>query len=278
MKEELQGQQVLRDTRSRTLMSHVTDQQSTDRVRSDAGVGDDGPLAGVRLAAQVGEGAVAAVAGGHAAARPGRQHRLPQVHSTAFPSTFACCVMSWINRPMHGRLGSGGLATASFVRGRSCRAKPFTEACLLSRRSLGPPPTVLLVYRALGRSPDLNFRLDQVESINTESPGNVALLLHPFRPLLVAVDVLGVVRVYSSRKPYTMKNAFYISTGEEGLPRPCASLATDPWHSRVRTAARMCFHVLWVPARGGVEVSYLSHQSFAADPFTAVNYASKAQQ
>ena len=75
-----------------------------------------------------------------------------------------------------------------------------------------------MVCRALGRSADLNFRLDQVESINTESPGNVALLLHPFRPLLVAVDVLGVVRVYSSRKPYTMKNAFYISTGEEGLP------------------------------------------------------------
>ena len=44
--------------------------------------------------------------------------------------------------------------------------------------------------------------------------GNACLLLHPFRPLLVAVDYSGVVRVFSSRKPYTMKNAFYISTGK----------------------------------------------------------------
>ena len=68
--------------------------------------------------------------------------------------------------------------------------------------------------RSLGRSAELKFRLDQVESINTESPGNVCLLLHPFRPLIIAVDVVGIVRVYSARKPYTLKNAFYISSGK----------------------------------------------------------------
>lgn len=61
---------------------------------------------------------------------------------------------------------------------------------------------------------ELKFRLDQVETIPTDSMGNGCLLLHPFRPLLITVDYAGVVRVFSSRKPYTMKNAFYISTGK----------------------------------------------------------------
>ena len=166
------------------------------------------------------------------------------------------------------------------MRGRSCRAKPFTEACLLSRRSLGPPPTVLLVYRALGRSPDLNFRLDQVESINTESPGNVALLLHPFRPLLVAVDVLGVVRVYSSRKPYTMKNAFYISTGEEGLPRPCASLATGPMALQSPDSCKNVLPCLvGASAHGGVEVFRICLIKALRQTHSQLSdYASKAQQ
>lgn len=70
-----------------------------------------------------------------------------------------------------------------------------------------------MLYRLINGAAELQLRLDQVDSINTESPGIVAALLHPFRPLLVAVDPVGVVRVYSSRKPYALKNAFYVSTG-----------------------------------------------------------------
>lgn len=55
--------------------------------------------------------------------------------------------------------------------------------------------------------------MDLVESVNTECSGNVAVLLHPFRPLLVAVDVAGALRVYSTRKPHALKNAFHIATG-----------------------------------------------------------------
>ena len=67
--------------------------------------------------------------------------------------------------------------------------------------------------RTLGRQSDVSFKLDQVESITTDSPGNVALLLHPFRTLVVAVEALGVARVHTTRKPYTLKNAFHIASG-----------------------------------------------------------------
>ena len=37
------------------------------------------------------------------------------------------------------------------------------------------------VSRGAGRDPGLGFKTDAVESINTDSPGTAALLLHPFR-------------------------------------------------------------------------------------------------
>lgn len=122
----------------------------------------------------------------------------------------------------------------------------------------------------------MRFRLDQVESINTESPGNVCLLLHPFRPLIIAVDMVGVVRVYSARKPHTLKNAFYISSGKCF----CTLLLIFQCHGSMQTyyledTSRGHVHLsllhLWpasIPLSGIMAVAYNgSCKTYAEDTF-----------
>ena len=51
---------------------------------------------------------------------------------------------------------------------------------------------------------------DNVHTIDSESSSTVALLLHPFRPLVTCVDGVGHVRVHNYRHS-TVINRFHIS-------------------------------------------------------------------
>ena len=51
---------------------------------------------------------------------------------------------------------------------------------------------------------------DNVHTIDSESGSTVALMLHPFRPLLAAVDGKGMLRVHNYRHN-TVVNRFHIS-------------------------------------------------------------------
>ena len=51
---------------------------------------------------------------------------------------------------------------------------------------------------------------DNVHTIDSESGSTVAVLLHPFRPLLTSVDGVGTVRVHNYRHS-TVINRFHIS-------------------------------------------------------------------
>ena len=51
---------------------------------------------------------------------------------------------------------------------------------------------------------------DNVHTIDSETGSTVAVLLHPFRPLLTSVDATGTVRVHNYRHS-TVINSFHIS-------------------------------------------------------------------
>lgn len=57
---------------------------------------------------------------------------------------------------------------------------------------------------------------DNVHTIDSEAGSTVAVLLHPFRPLLTSVDGVGTVRVHNYRHS-TVINRFHVS----GLPLSC---------------------------------------------------------
>lgn len=61
--------------------------------------------------------------------------------------------------------------------------------------------------RAVGRNARLR---EHVTTVNFECRSAVALLHHPFRPLLVGVDERGTVRVYNHRHS-TFVNAFHLA-------------------------------------------------------------------
>ena len=51
---------------------------------------------------------------------------------------------------------------------------------------------------------------DNVHTIDSEAGSTVAVLLHPFRPLLTSVDGVGTVRVHNYRHS-TVINRFHVS-------------------------------------------------------------------
>ena len=64
---------------------------------------------------------------------------------------------------------------------------------------------------------------DNVHTIDSEAGSTVALLLHPFRPLVTSVDGVGTVRVHNYRHS-TVINRFHVSgVNPHNLPG-CAGL------------------------------------------------------